>query len=608
MSSSDLSSNIVELASDEIEQVNKQQKMKASSKGFSREDQDPDIRHIPTGYPCIHTINITNNGRVLYESGIEKFKRIFYTIFTAVLVVFVSSMDSILWTKISKSLAKVALIVSEAIYPLVFTVFILIFALIKELVGFFIYQRYKKISKTNSAFNSSSPLPPSIIPEKKSCYTVFFSHGCRTLFSVEYLKIFVVMALCDATGSLMAVYPIIKLDPILAMLIKQLNLFIIAIISKLYLGSEYQITHYIGCLTIFMSVGVHIVANYSSKDGVNLVIQNVDIFWCLLLLASLVPIAFGIVFKEKHLKNKNMDVLWTNVGVSLIQTFFSIPLSLAVLVPVPDDPILSNLNSTISIFPLYSNTSSPSSLVNNGDGVVYLGTFLDYISFGFQCLFFDFQQASSPTNFFTNNIDSILGNTNSTDIGTLNINQGEWSNISTTNYYYPYMANPLNLTGIVNTENVICKGTGFAYSVFIIFNVFYNIAITQLLKLTTSNITAIVHIFVLVSSNFLFSIKSLAGPGYHHITLWDFLSLSITTIGMVTFWLKPETIPYSTSNPVKKKPRLLKSCLRNLTGVKEFLYKAYFSCLQLCFFQKKFNHIEEEELTHMSKIDNQATT
>jgi len=468
---------------------------------------EPELQldELPNGYPCWH-VRVGPSGRVEIENGFEKVKRIFYTVITVLFIVIISTFDLVLWTRISKSLAKVAFVISEVIYPFTFTLVIALFAVAKEMLGACCYKRCGKQKHYG----------------KKSV----FSNGCRKLLSTHYFKLFIVMAICDATGSLLAMYPIIQLDPRLVLLLVQLNLPIVQIMAKIYLDKGYKSNHYIGSAVVFTAVIILLTASYSNGESNTRFLVS-TIFWSLLLIISRIPIAFGTVYKERYLKDDNMDVIWTNVWVSVIQTLFSIPLSAVVLIPTPEEPIL---------------VTSPNSSVQ-------IDSFFQYISFGIQCLSFDLRQANSTSSFLTSGVNSAFNSSFDSwnlenSIGSLNVSGTNFVDVDTA------MQNSIDIHGIISTSGVICKGTGFLYIIYIILNVLYNISITQLLKLTTSGVTSIVHIFVLVTSHFAFGIKSIAGLTSKDVNVWNYLSLGCSIGGMLIYWLKPETQPVKRINPL----------------------------------------------------------
>jgi hypothetical protein len=114
---------------------------------------------------------------------------------------------------------------------------------------------------------------------------------------------------------------------------------------------------------------------------------------------------------------------------------------------------------------------------------------------------------------------------------------------------YPETISTLNYTSnsipptTFDTRGIQCFGIGYELSFFMIINVIYNISNTDILKLTTSNISAIIGIFTLVVTNFAFAVPFLAGVAYQTPRMWDVVALVAASIGIVSFWSMPETIP-----------------------------------------------------------------
>lgn len=465
---------------------------------------------IPYGYPCTFTFINPESGLLSFENGFERAKRILYTGLIIFVVVNLYSSDNVLFTRISKALMKVSLIISEIFYPILFTSIALSFGLMKDIFSGIISGKCKKPC---------------------SCKN-FWSSGCKMLFSWVYIKRFLVMAICDTLGSVLTMFPIIKLDPLLVMLLKQFSFPFTMLMAKWYLNKIYKKNHFIGSFVIFMAIIFYLVSSHSNA-GKNLDFHT-DILWCLLYLIALLPITFGVVYKEKYIKD--MDVLWTTIGVALIQTILSIPLAASILIPTPEESTLVNEFSGFNI-------TSDIQIINT---TLIIPDVISYVTFGYRCITYDFRKTlffeiHNKTSFFQYGLNTG---------GSLSV----WDEIDT------LIIDPVNITGISSTINVMCNSTGFYYAIFMFINVYYNIAITQLLKLTTSNITAIVHIFVLAFANFLYTFKALAGPAVRSISILDVICLICISGGAATFWLKAEEIPLK---EVKKKPLINNRMLKN---------------------------------------------
>ncbi len=199
-----------------------------------------------------------------------------------------------------------------------------------------------------------------------------------------------------------------------------------------------------------------------------------------------------------------MDVWCVTAFVSAIQFLLSLPLFLTVLLPMPE--YLPELITNIT-----GNVTTPT-----GQMVLHLATPVvwnnlpSYMNFSYRCMFGDFM-GHYPTNMY--------GPGNDTET---------------------IMSSTLNRTIPIDSSSLFFEGT--LITIFVVINVFFNIFATDLLKMTTANISAIISVFTLIATNFIFAIQPIAGIAYRPPLIGDFVALAGTTLGIAIFWAFPEAM------------------------------------------------------------------
>lgn len=317
--------------------------------------------------------------------------------------------------------------------------------------------------------------------------------NCCAFVNKSYLKIMIVSALCDTIASVLKVPTIIFMDPILVAVLSLIYIPVNMVMGFLYSKKRYRSAHYLGAGEIIVA-GVISFLSMAMKDGKSIKTNEWDILMFGLILLSSIVNSFGQNFKEWHMKEQNLDPWCTTSWIGLFQSVMSLPLLFVVYLPVPKytQKFLNTTNTTETVLEMVT----PVAWNNLGS----------YVKFGFGCIFGDFTH-SYPLHLFPN----------------------------TTNSSSDFIDNGIQ-----------CEGTGTIFMIFCVINVLYNVYGTDLLKSTTANITAIVSVFTLVTTNFIFSIRTISGAAYRPIQIWDFVAFASAGLGIASFWSQPEIMPRQT--------------------------------------------------------------
>eukprot|EP01104_Vermistella_antarctica_P012324 TRINITY_DN354_c0_g2_i2.p1 TRINITY_DN354_c0_g2~~TRINITY_DN354_c0_g2_i2.p1 ORF type:complete len:432 (+),score=87.27 TRINITY_DN354_c0_g2_i2:170-1465(+) len=162
-----------------------------------------------------------------------------------------------------------------------------------------------------------------------------------------------VMGSFDLGATLLAVFGSSGTPGTLQTLFKNAVMPISMLLSIIFFHAHYQLLHYLGALTIIAGIlvlffwdqfGPSAVDASDTCDGG----AGGDFVWwaCLMFLGSAVPAAFGSIYKEYALKEKEMDVYYLNGWVAFFQFFLGMllaPLLVWGLQDIPLEEIPTNL-------------------------------------------------------------------------------------------------------------------------------------------------------------------------------------------------------------------------------------------------------------------------
>jgi hypothetical protein len=451
---------------------------------------------VPSDWPCLWISVDQDTDNLNIETLQQKTKRILNLSLIVVIFVSTLSFDTVLFVRISKTFQAPSLFISQGIYPIIFVPIIWILIGIRELLTT-CYQRRKKkpnyqiapkIETHISDSDTENEPPEGNLLE----FNASITPSCKK-FDMDYIRIFATVALCDTISALFTIIPAIYMDPILFRITDNIEIPINMIMGKIYSGKKYKSPHYVGASVILISIFTFFVS-LITKNNIHELISITDIIWVLMILISKIPGTFSKNYTEWHVKQKNMDVWFFTGGVALFQLFFSLPLIFTVLIPSPNmgnanEGEIFNITSTMSI-----NYNRPVTTAN----------MLSFMKFTGNCLLGDF----------------------------------------TKNYPETIFYNDTNISSSVFIDNGIeCNSMGNIFVAYMIINVFFNVIQTDLIKLTTSNISLLMTVLTLISTNMLFSIKPLAAVAFRQPQIQDFCALIGVVIGLISFWSVAEILP-----------------------------------------------------------------
>lgn len=444
-------------------------------------------KEVPADWPC-QWFFLNATGQLQHEQGWARIKRLLLVGAVIFVYILAHSADSVIITRISKTLGPVMLLFSESIYPAMFLPIIWLMIGLRKLF-------HLCCTKTNPKTNSSSPIP--VADKSDSSADIIeldprLKHCCDFV-NRKYLSIMFWIAVCDALSSLLMILPLTYMDSVLVRILNQIYIPINVLMGYFYAGKRYKIPHIVGVFVILNSA-LTMFLSMALKNNNTIEVSYTDVIWFTLIVLSKLPAAFSENYKEWHLKEKNLDVWCMNGWVALIQLLMSFPLTLVVLIPTPTGSTPINFTDFVS---------------SNGDispeitRPVTWDNLVSYLYFGWGCVFGDFI-GQYPTSLYTNETDDM-------DVSTIFVDNG-----------------------------IQCQGLGWQTMVFMIINVIFNVFATDLLKLTTANVSALLSVFTLTVTNIVFCFQSLAGPAYHPYQHWDIVALFGACLGIISFWALPE--------------------------------------------------------------------
>ncbi|KAG2394201.1 hypothetical protein C9374_003965 [Naegleria lovaniensis] len=152
---------------------------------------------------------------------------------------------------------------------------------------------------------------------------------------------FIVMGIMDSLNVLISTIPSALVSGPVNVLMSQSVVFINMVASFVFLHFRYNVYHIGGVILVMIGITIDIFplfANTSGGDDPNAWL------WILLLFVSNIPAAASNVYKEKYLKEANLDVFYLNSWVALYQFIFGLMSVFTVFIPLPDSPYVDPAN------------------------------------------------------------------------------------------------------------------------------------------------------------------------------------------------------------------------------------------------------------------------
>jgi len=167
-------------------------------------------------------------------------------------------------------------------------------------------------------------------------WTVVLYRLWKKMIPTEVLKYshlwFFFIAILDAVSALLSTLPTPYIPGPLLVVIGKLSIPCTMICSYVLLGIRYRPTHYLGALFIGIGVIISVYPKLGDKDTF-----DSNIFWLLMFMSSGIPTAFSNVYKEKILKSGSgkMDIWYFNSCVAIYQLVVGFALAWTVFLPFP---------------------------------------------------------------------------------------------------------------------------------------------------------------------------------------------------------------------------------------------------------------------------------
>ncbi|KAL9658109.1 hypothetical protein ABK040_013022 [Willaertia magna] len=146
---------------------------------------------------------------------------------------------------------------------------------------------------------------------------------------------FIAMGVLDSLGNIISTIPSAFVSGPVNVLMGQSVVLVNMIASFIFLHFRYNIFHISGVILVLAGITIDIFplfANGAAGDDPNAWL------WILLLFISNIPMAASNVYKEKYLKEANLDVFYLNSWVAIYQFIFGLMSVFTVYIVLPDSP------------------------------------------------------------------------------------------------------------------------------------------------------------------------------------------------------------------------------------------------------------------------------
>ena len=151
-------------------------------------------------------------------------------------------------------------------------------------------------------------------------------------FSIEnkfsQKKLFVLGSL-DSVSSILTSYATPYLSVLMMTLLDKLSLPLTMLISYFYLGTSYLINHYLGTFLTMYGLLVAFIPQMLLGN------QKLNYYWLVIYISSLIPSVLSYCYKEKSLKDVDLDIWWMNAWISVWQVIFGILTIPIIFAPLP---------------------------------------------------------------------------------------------------------------------------------------------------------------------------------------------------------------------------------------------------------------------------------
>lgn len=124
------------------------------------------------------------------------------------------------------------------------------------------------------------------------------------------------IALFDGVQSLLSTIPIPHLNIVVMSIVDKINLPLVALSSYIFLKRRYHPSHYLGIFLTLYGISVSFIPNFMKKDII------LSVGWMFIYISSVIPGTASYVYKEKRLKEVNVNIWWINTWICLYQLIF----------------------------------------------------------------------------------------------------------------------------------------------------------------------------------------------------------------------------------------------------------------------------------------------
>ena len=149
-----------------------------------------------------------------------------------------------------------------------------------------------------------------------------YLHYTGKLNMVENNKVtkrdLIIIASFDGINAILGTIPVPYLSVVIMAIVDKINLPVVALASYIFLKRRYKMSHYLGIFLTLYGISVSFIPNFMDSS------IKINVCWMLLYMSSIIPGGASYIYKEKKLKEIQVNIWWMNTNICLYQVIIGI--------------------------------------------------------------------------------------------------------------------------------------------------------------------------------------------------------------------------------------------------------------------------------------------
>ena len=149
-----------------------------------------------------------------------------------------------------------------------------------------------------------------------------YLHYTGKLNMVENNKVtkrdLIIIASFDGINAILGTIPVPYLSVVIMAIVDKINLPVVALSSYIFLKRRYKMSHYLGIFLTLYGISVSFIPNFMDSS------IKINVCWMLLYMSSIIPGGASYIYKEKKLKEIQVNIWWMNTNICLYQVIIGI--------------------------------------------------------------------------------------------------------------------------------------------------------------------------------------------------------------------------------------------------------------------------------------------